>query len=284
MPGTTEVTSARVYMSDEVRDDYRTYAEFRTQFGFVHRNGVVKILTQPTDNSKLDKSALPTWGLSLAPHTIARDYCRLHGIQSGYSVPDQCPHATVECSANCLQANGNGRYESAQLGRICKTVFAHTHPEAFARIVEHEVRSNLATTLGECLHRLNVLSDRRWEVLLPRVFTLRDPLGRLARFYDYSKIPPLVRERNRPTNYHLTYSATEHTTVDAIRSMVDAGHSVAVVIRAKASELNVSTWNGMDATNGDLHDDRTQDDAGVVLLSAKGTMRRSPMAKELATA
>ena len=60
MPGSTlkitasalKITAARVCMSDGVRDDYRTYAEFRTQFGFVHRNGVVKILTQPTDNSK----------------------------------------------------------------------------------------------------------------------------------------------------------------------------------------------------------------------------------------
>lgn len=279
------ITSSKVKITKVEREAYRTYAEFRhVHFGFKLRTGIVHVLSQPSDISKLDKNAIPTWGLSLAPHTMARDYCRENGIEIGYTVPNQCPHATEECTANCLQANGNGRYKSTTLGRVCKTVFEHVHPDLFKLIVLYEVRSNLAKTLGDMRLRMNVISDRRWELIMPELFELRDAYHRLLSVYDYTKFPWLIRSAKVPANYHLTYSATEHTTTEQVRSMVDAGLSVAVVIRAKASQLSIPTYHGMAATNGDLHDDRTGDTAGVVLLSAKGTMRRSPMAKELVTA
>jgi len=219
--------------------------------------------------------------LSLAPNTMARDYCRANGIEVGYSVPNQCPHATVECTAHCLEDNGNGRFDTTKLGRVCKTVFLHCHPELFELILLHEVQSNLAKTLGDCLHRFNVIADRLWEIIFPELFKLRDPRGRLMSAYDYTKFPALVRAAKVPSNYHLTYSATEHTSTDDVRSMVADGLSVAVVIRAKTAQLSEATWQGMDAINGDLHDDRSTDGPGVVLLSAKGTMRGSSMAKDL---
>jgi hypothetical protein len=138
-------------------------------------------------------------------------------------------------------------------------------PSLFVRLLAHEIRQ--AARKGPITMRLNAFSDLRWEIIAPGLFTIPG-----VSFYDYTKWSASARPAQ--ANYHLTYSATERTSVDEIRAMVDAGYNVAVITSLSRFKPKPTTWEGMPITDGDKSDDRTLDTPGtVVLLTAKGTLR-----------
>ena len=85
-----------------------------------------------------------------------------------------------------------------------------------------------------------------------------------TQFYDYTKsFQRMAKFINRspefPSNYHLTFSRSEHneTLCDMVLQM---GGNVAVVFRDQLPK----TWKGFEVVNGDENDLRFLDKSGVV--------------------
>lgn len=232
-----------------VRQAKDAYADHRASRGLPRR--YAPLLTAPDANPKLDKSIIPTYGLSLAPANL-----------SGYNV---CPWSTPMCRSGCLNTAGRGDMEPVQDGRIVKTQFFAENPIAFLVLTEHEIRLAVKRH-GRILMRLNVYSDLRWERFAPWLFDIDG-----VDWYDYTKSYARAFESaDWQPNYVLTASAHERTTPIQIMALRAAGVSVAKVFTRIPSQGVV---------NGDLTDDRYHEPKGVlVALKAKGKMRKNPAA------
>jgi len=155
---------------------------------------------------------------------------------------------------------------------VWRTRLLANAPEAFATVLAAEMRAahNRCVKNGDRLaFRFNVFSDLTAETLFPWAFTMFPE----ARFYDYTK----RWDRTTSEQYHLTYSVTERTPVDAIRERVGSGANVAMAVRGFGRKQPLpTTWEGMDVVDGDETDYRFLDPKGVVvMLRAKGTLGKS---------
>ncbi|MAH49665.1 hypothetical protein CMI37_27830, partial [Candidatus Pacearchaeota archaeon] len=94
-----------------------------------------------------------------------------------------------------------------------------------------------------------------------------------TQFYDYTKSFGRMAQflnGNLPSNYHLTFSRSEHneTLCDMVLEM---GGNVAVVFRDRLPK----TWKGFEVINGDANDLRFLDKSGVVVgLIEKGLAKK----------
>jgi hypothetical protein len=183
-----------------------------------------------------------------------------------------CPAATDGCAAACLNTAGKGRLSTVQLARQARASFLFTAPELFGILLTSELVKHAAAK-GSIRVRLNVISDIRWELVIPRAMRRLSAMG--ARFYDYTKFRPAMR-RPIPGAYSLTYSASErHSDADLV-ALLAAGHTVAIVFGAskdvvKGLARDGAMWHGFPIVDGLSTDDRTQDPAGsVVGLAALG--------------
>lgn len=227
-----------------------------------------KLLTAPTANSKLAKSGLHQYALSLSPH------------QSSHIV-NVCEHSTPSCRAGCVAFSGQGAYPTVQRGRTWKVDMLTHYPNHFICKLYDELRAAERRHKGEQVYmRLNAFSDLRWELFLPELFRDFEDV----RFYDYTKYPLGTRGHHLPDNYRLTYSATAEMYDDGVQARWNAskinfhtliGENVAVVFKdVKRDEPFGPTWHGMPVIDGDKTDDRWNDPRGVIVaLRAKGKMR-----------
>jgi hypothetical protein len=243
-------------------EDFDTLRRERVAFGF---NDVgAPILAPGSYNSKLARSGL-CWSCSLLP-------ARLSGV-------NLCPSSTPECRRHCLNLAGKGGLDTVQRGRGWRASLLVHHPEAFGRLLAEELRDIRRRTgrLSWGL-RLNVLQDVDWR---PWSDQLEEAAGPRCRAWDYTKRPETLGDSWR----HVVYSASrERETVDSVRDIVNAGHSVAVVASdlRKKDETPRFVW-GLPAVDGDLSDRRDLDrftgprggrrSAGVVVLRPKGSLR-----------
>jgi hypothetical protein len=224
---------------------------------------VQRLLSAGEDNPKLKKSnragrGFKTWGLALAP-------ARESGFQT-------CASASPGCRAACLFRQGHGRLDpSIAACRIAKTVALREHKDWFeSRLVwELDTLTRRADANGfRVAVRLNLTSDVMWEKEFPGLFD-RFPA---IQAYDYSKHAARVLRFVRgelPPNYHLTFSRSETNTDDALAVLREGGN-VAVVFRRDLPDR----WHGFRVVDGDQHDLRFLDPAGVVVgLRAKGTAK-----------
>lgn len=220
-----------------------------------HNEGLSRLapplLTPPAGNTKLAKTQ--QWGLSLIPH-------RLGGVGN------VCKYSTKGCRDVCLNTAGRGAMDKIQVARLARTVFLARHPTEFGTILRTEI---LDLPPNSAL-RLNVFSDLPWETIWPDVFTLRPDI----QFYDYTKWP--VGSRQVPSNYHLTYSASELWHDSDVVDTVNNNHNVTVVLDLPKSEPIPVKWRGLDVVDGDKSDARWLDPKGVVVaLRAKGKARNT---------
>lgn len=222
------------------------------------------LLSAGEDNPKLrksDKAGTPyrTWGLALAPARI-----------SGHQL---CSSSTPGCRAGCLYFQGFARLdETIAACRIAKTVALKEHREWFEGKLVAELAGLMLKSqeLGLRLAvRLNLTSDVMWEKGWPALFEEFPSV----RWYDYSKhFRRMMRfcEGRFPANYHLTFSRSEHNEDEAL-AVLRAGGNVAVVFR----DSFPAKWHGFQVSNGDEHDLRFLDPAGVVVgLKAKGSLKQ----------
>ena len=116
--------------------------------------------------------------------------------------------------------------------------------------------------------RLNGTSDLSWEKFKLLDGQSLQELHPDVQFYDYTKI--LNRLNALPSNYHMTFSYSGTNQEECIQA-ADLGFNVATVFRGSLPRQ----WLGMPVINGDDHDLRFQDPAGVVVgLVAKGKARK----------
>lgn len=237
----------------ELRAAKKVVGEYRARFGF--DNVTAPLLTPPAANVKIAKSEVPGWSLSLAPANSS-------------TVANVCAYSTPTCRRYCVAYSGNGGFPLIARARAWKVALLSERPGLFVRLLAHEIRS--AARSGAITVRLNVFSDLRWELIAPELFTIEG-----VKFYDYTKHPASKRFVDG-LNYHLTYSATENTTLVEIAGHIDNGRNVAVVIPHSRFMKIPDTFYNLPAIAGDKTDDRTTDPNGViVLLTAKGKLRTS---------
>jgi hypothetical protein len=202
---------------------------------------------------KGEKKGWKTFGLHLAPHTLA-----------GRNV---CTHASPGCAAACLNTAGRGIMHSVQDARIRKTKYFFEERAEFLlqlrkEIISAEKRSEKND--WEACFRLNLTSDLPWHKL-----GVVDVFSHLQ-FYDYTK--DLNRFRfflsgKLPDNYDLTFSRSELTKDKQVHDLCNAGGNVAVVFR----DCLPDEWQGIEVISGDVDDLRFKDPKGkIVGLEAKG--------------
>ena len=229
------------------------------------------ILTQ--GNAKIVKGeelGYVTKGIHFAPAQL-----------SGFEV---CQWRSKGCTASCLNTAGRGRMNSIQASRIAKTKLFFDKQLDFLAKLSKEISSSIksATKKGmNSVFRLNLTSDISWESVFfnekePK--TIFDKFSSIQ-FYDYTKSfkrmcnflgKPFILGEKFPSNYHLTFSRSEHN--DTKCEMVLAmGGNVAVVFRNQLPK----TWKGYEVVNGDANDLRFLDKKGVVVgLIEKGMAKK----------
>lgn len=239
-----------------------------------------KLLTPPTGNTKLNKSSLPTYGLSLAP-----------AASSGYQV---CPSRSAECEAACLGINsGRSKMTCVKQARIRKTHLLAQEPEVFFSTLFYELGlCNTRHGSGQWAFRSNVISDINWFDIAPVIYTF----GSIN--YDYTKRPDLMAAVNtnvdvdflgNPTcnkqypQLHLTFSYSGWNLEHCLRFLGEK-KNVSVVCSNHEEVLKLGYFvfpndpnqTKFNVINGDLSDERFRDPQGsIVLLSPKGKVKDS---------
>ena len=194
---------------------------------------------------------------------------------SGFEV---CRWRSKGCTMACLNTAGRGRMQNTQDSRIKKTKLFFEEKFAFLAKLEKEIASSIKSATKKAMtavFRPNLTSDLEWE-------TIENEQGQTlfqkfpeTQFYDYTKsFQRMAKFINRnpdfPSNYHLTFSRSEHneTLCDMVLQM---GGNVAVVFRDQLPE----TWKGYEVVNGDENDLRFRDKQGVIVgLIEKGMAKK----------
>jgi len=203
------------------------------------------------------------------------------GDQSGV---DLCPLSGA-CEKICIIETGNlATNKEGRPARIGKTLWFWLFRAQFLAALDKQIRAFVKRAKKEGKKpalRLNGTSDVLWETYgVPQ----RHPD---VQMYDYTKLPVNAR-RNRPPNYHLTYSFSEDKkSMKMAREWLAAGGNVAVVVAAvgndtlkaaKQASKAVShreTWEGYPTLAADEDDIRFWDPKGHwAVLYAKGPALR----------
>ena len=152
------------------------------------------------------------------------------------------------------------------LTRVAKTLFLERYPAEFHAKVDAELRREMfrASRRGFRLAaRMNLLSDR---IKMANAVARRHPA---VQFNDYTASPV---ELPGPDNMYRTYSRKETWTLEQVTGLVQRGLNVSVVFDVKRKAPLPTEWHGMRVIDGDLHDARWTDPAGVIVgLRLKGT-------------
>ena len=228
---------------------------------------MIKTTLLTTGNAKIvkgEKLGYITKGIHLAPAQL-----------SGFEV---CQWLSKGCTASCLNTAGRGRMDSIQKSRVAKTKLFFTQQLDFLAKLSKEISSSIksATKKGmKSVFRLNLTSDIAWESVFfsedkPRSIFDKFPN---VQFYDYTKSFGRMKEfiqGKLPTNYHLTFSRSEHND-KLCRLVLAMGGNVAVVFRNQLPK----SWHGFAVVNGDDNDLRFLDRQGVVVgLIEKGMAKK----------
>ena len=223
-------------------------------------------------NTKLAKADRNV-GLSLAPADL-----------SGFQV---CASSSVECRKHCIHTSGLAspnlhaladQCNPVWISRILKTLWFFRERDLFMGRLFKDVALNRDSAI-----RLNVFSDWMWErqslIVTPELAAhYGTAAGRFrnimevfpqTQFYDYTKHFARM-SRDRPENYHLTFSLTEVNEVQA-RGILGQGMNVAAVVSSKEGFLLDHP-----IIDGDINDLRFLDPQGVIVgLKPKGSLRKA---------
>lgn len=188
------------------------------------------------------------------------------GVEINGVIIDVCGGRSEGCTFGCLNKSGMGAvFPSIQEARIRKTRWLYSDKPAFLEALRADIRKAQlhASKLGLRLAvRINGTSDLPWLAMaMASEFET-------VQFYDYTKLPK-AWQRTR-ANYHLTFSLHESNLPMALEAM-EHGLNVAVVFDTRKGQPLPEFWHGRPVIDGDLHDMRFLDPAGVVVgLRAKG--------------
>ena len=192
---------------------------------------------------------------------------------SGYEV---CHWRSKGCTFACLNTAGRGQMERTQDSRIAKTKLFFEQRNDFLAKLTKEIASSIKSAIKKgmtAVFRPNLTSDLEWETIENEQGETLFQKFAETQFYDYTKSFARMKaflDGELPSNYHLTFSRSEHN--QKLCEMVLAmGGNVAVVFRNQLPE----TWNGFEVVNGDENDLRFLDKSGVVVgLIEKGLAKK----------
>lgn len=222
--------------------------------------------TSSAKTEKGERENYLTGILYLAPYKIA-----------GFNV---CPNASKGCAAACLYNAGRGKFNSVQQARINKTLFLKEDKNNFLinlyldieSIIRKAERKNMVPVI-----RLNGTSDLPFENFKLNGKSLFDHFSDVQ-FYDYTKsYKRMIKylSGGMPSNYHLTFSASEDNSL-LVLDVLKQGGNVSVVF----DELPTN-WNGYKVIDADQTDLRFSDPENVVCgLTFKGTKKEKETAVE----
>ena len=230
--------------------------------------GMIKQTLLTAGNAKIvkgEKLGYITKGLHFSPAN-----------KSGYEV---CRWRSKGCTMACLDTAGRGQMNMIQDSRIAKTKLFFEKQFDFLLKLQKEIASTIksAEKKGmEAVFRPNLTSDLTWE-------NIEDANGQTlmqkfpdTQFYDYTKsfmrmAQFINRNPDFPSNYHLTFSASEHNQ-KLVEMVLQMGGNVAIVFRGQLPK----TWKGYPVINGDENDLRFRDKQGgyVVGLIEKGLAKK----------
>jgi hypothetical protein len=159
----------------------------------------------------------------------------------------------------------------AKQARINRTTLLMTDRAEYAAQASKEIEAHIRkASKAEMIPaiRLNGDSDVSWESTKFDGSSLINKYPNVQ-FYDYTKWPSKFR-KDIPSNYHLTFSRSELTSLETIQEELDGGRNVAVVF-----DKVPTTWNGWNVIDGDETDLRFLDPVGVIVgLKAKGKAKK----------
>lgn len=226
---------------------------------------MIKTTLLTAGNAKITKGeafGYITKGIHLAPANL-----------SGYEV---CQWRSKGCTMACLNTAGRGQMNSVQDSRIAKTKLFFEQRFDFLAKLSKEITSSIksATKKGmQAVFRPNLTSDIAWEDIINEDGVNLFEKHSSTQFYDYTKsFKRMQRFLNGelPSNYHLTFSCSEHNEKIA-QLVLQMGGNVAVVFRNQLPD----TWHGYEVINGDESDLRFLDKKGAVVgLIEKGLAKK----------
>ena len=199
----------------------------------------------------------------------------LYLAPSDLSSQNLCPYASKGCRAVCLNTAGHGAFQNVQQARLKKSEYFNTDRTRFMNQLVDELGKFTIKAERDGFTpvvRLNGTSDIIWE----RIPVAGEPsimdVFSTVQFYDYTKIPIRYR-KNRPANYHLTFSLSENNDAHAIEAL-EHGVNVAVVFDTNLPKSFMSR-PVIDGDVDDLRFEVNNEYNGVVVgLRAKGKARK----------
>jgi hypothetical protein len=211
---------------------------------------------------KGEKLGYVTKGIHLAPANL-----------SGYEV---CQWRSKGCTMACLNTAGRGQMQRTQDSRIAKTKLFFESRFDFLAKLSKEIVSTIKSASKKgmmAVFRPNLTSDIAWEDIINEDgVTIFEKHGK-TQFYDYTKSFKRMKaylDGELPSNYHLTFSRSEHNW-SFVSMVLEMGGNVAVVFRNQLPK----TWKGYEVVNGDENDLRFLDKQGVVVgLIEKGLAKK----------
>ena len=181
-------------------------------------------------------------------------------------VTNTCPSASKGCRKACLFTSGRGVMTPVMEARINKTKFFVNDERAYMAQLKKElvafIKSSSKKSKIPCT-RLNGTSDIAWEDILVDDQNVMETFAGLQ-FYDYTKRSDRMDnflDGKLAANYHLTFSRSETTKDEQVKSILKRGGNVAVVY---ADELPVWDFNA-EVINGDTDDLRFKDPLGKIV-------------------
>lgn len=217
------------------------------------------------------KAGYETYGIYLAPSTLARD--------EKHPNINVCPFSAM-CAEHCL--NGAGRNKIAilanegkeGLSRIDKARINRTHlffdnRDLFMKIMLSEINQAMnhakKNNMGFAI-RLNCTSDLNLELFKYEGKNILQMFPNVQ-FYDYTKVPTNLMLANKYKNYHVVLSY-DGTNWDLCEQYLKNGGQVAVVFDLydnKGKQVMPKTWKGYRVVSGNESDTRFLDPQGVII-------------------
>ena len=226
---------------------------------------MIKTTLLTSGNAKIlkgEKLGYITKGIHLAPANL-----------SGY---ETCRWRSKGCTMSCLNTAGRGQMNTIQDSRIAKTKLFFEQRLDFLAKLSKEIASTIKSAKKkemEAVFRPNLTSDLLWEdIKFEDGETILDKFPE-TQFYDYTKSFGRMAQfinGELPSNYHLTFSASE-SNQKLVEMVLQMGGNVAVVFRNQLPK----TWKGIEVINGDENDLRFLDKKGVIVgLIEKGRAKK----------
>ena len=199
---------------------------------------------------------------------------------------------------NCLL--GSGQNWMTQASKVAKTLMFHLHQDLFWAKIQKEVKTKVYNQNSEFGGRFNLLSDSPRDAVKFHnlINNLAEQANKVYSGWEYTKLSfdtwaRAIPQLNSDVNFRLVYSVnrgggdkksinkiklSNSEIAERIQPFIAAGHGAAVIITNmkgdKEKAIQVVESKGLSVVDGDIHDVRSLDKPGsIVLLTAKGMLR-----------